>query len=295
MASIRRMSAVATLIQRQRFARLSKALESTLIMLALVALLLIMLFPFAIIAMNALKSPAEYASFGPLSLPQGIYLKGLLYFWQRIDFTNKLINSLIISTSVAVFGVGLAALSAFALGIGKVRGHTWIVLFFLIAHTLPHESLAYPLYYFARFLKIYDTQFAVILIFTVIQSAFGTYLLTLVLSTFPIALLEAAVIDGCNKLQLLLWVVIPICKPTLMVLFVFFFIWTWNEFFLPLVMLISSARQTVPLAVALLRDQQNVDVTTLSAAALLGMLPCIIFFLIFQRTLIQGTTAGSIR
>lgn len=275
--------------------RRSNGLVPYLTLIGLIVLLLIMLSPFAIVVVNAFKAPQEYAANGPISLPSGIYTQGLVDFWNRVDFTTKLVNSTVISLSVAVLGVCLSLLNAFALGIGRVRGRVWFLVFFMIANTLPHESLAYPLYYFAKFFKIYDTQFAVILIFTVIQSAFGTYLLSSVFSTFPREMVEAATVDGCNKLQLLFRVVAPISLPSLSVLFVFFFIWTWNEFFLPLIMLISNGKQTVPLAIATLQGQHNMDATTTSASALLGILPCIIFFFLFQRTLTRGITAGSIK
>ena len=266
-----------------------------LTLIGLILLLLAMLSPFAIVVVNAFKAPEEYASRGPISLPSGIYTQGLADFWTRVDFTTKLINSTVISLSVAVLGTCLSLLNAFALGIGRVRGRVWFLVFFMIANTLPHESLAYPLYYFAKFFKVYDTQLAVIIIFTVIQSAFGTYLLSSVFATFPREMVEAATVDGCNKVQLLFRVVAPISLPSLSVLFVFFFIWTWNEFFLPLIMLISNSRQTVPLAIATLQGQHNMDATTTSASALLGILPCIIFFFLFQRTLTRGITAGSIK
>ena len=133
------------------------------------------------------------------------------------------------------------------------------------------------------------------MIFSVIQSAFGTYLLSSVFNAFPQEMLEAATVDGCNKTQLLFNIVMPISRPTLSVLFTFFFIWTWNEFFLPLILLISNSKQTVPLAIAVLQGQHNMDATTSSASALLGVLPCILFFIIFQRTLTRGITAGSIK
>src|SRR5699024_9814213 len=119
--------------------------------------------------------------------------------------------------------------NAFALGIGRVRGRVIFLIFFLMANTLPQESLAYPLYYIAKFLGIYNSQISVIIVLSVIQSAFGTYLLTSVLSTFPREIIEAAISDGCNKVQLLFRIVMPITMPSLSVLFVFFFIWTWNE------------------------------------------------------------------
>jgi raffinose/stachyose/melibiose transport system permease protein len=129
----------------------------------------------------------------------------------------------------------------------------------------------------------------------VLNSAFGTYLLASVFTTFPRELTEAALIDGANKLQLLWRIVVPVSAPSLAVLFVFFFIWTWNEFFLPLIFLISNSNQTVPLAIALARGERGMVITTQSAAALLGVLPCIIFFFLFQRTLARGVTAGAVK
>jgi raffinose/stachyose/melibiose transport system permease protein len=264
-------------------------------LIVLTALLLIMLAPFFIVTLNAFKTPDEYANKGPISMPQGLYWGGIEQFWKRVDFTTKLLNSALISISVAILGVGLSLFNAFALGIGKVKGRIVLLIFFVVANTLPHEALAYPLYYFARLVKLYDTQLAVILIFSVIQSAYGTYLLGSAFSTFNKELLEAAMIDGCNKIRLLFNIVVPISMPTLSVLFVFFFIWTWNEFFLPLVMLISNSKQTVPLAIAVLQGQHLMDATQSAASALLGILPCIIFFILFQRTLTRGITAGSIK
>lgn len=287
----------ASVLSRRRPARSenSKRLVDYLALAALIVFLLLMLFPFAIIVINALKSPSEYATNGPLSLPQGFYIQGLIDFWNRVDFTNKLVNSTVISLSVSVIGVVLSLLNAFALGIGRVRGRVVLLVFFLMANTLPQEALAYPLYYFAKFLGIYNSQIAVIIVLSVIQSAFGTYLLSSVFNSFPREIVEAAISDGCSKLQLLVRVVVPITMPSLSVLFVFFFIWTWNEFFLPMVLLVSTSKQTVPLAIAVLQGQFNMDATTSSASALLGLLPCVIFFVLFQRTLTRGVTAGSIK
>jgi raffinose/stachyose/melibiose transport system permease protein len=257
--------------------------------------LLLMLMPFIMVTINALKTEPEFARFGPLSLPHGINLTSLKDFWTRVNFSKTLFNSTFISLWVAVLAVILSLLNAFALGLGKVRGRAWLLVFFLMANFLPQEALAYPLYYFAKFLHIYDTPYAVILVLTVIQSAFGTYMLSSVFSAFPREILEAAMMDGCNKLNLLWDIVAPLSLPTLSVLFVFFFIWTWNEFFLPLILLPSNANQTVPLALAINQGQYGVNITAQSASGLLGILPCIIFFLIFQRTLTKGITAGGIK
>jgi raffinose/stachyose/melibiose transport system permease protein len=266
-----------------------------LVLVALLGLAGIMLVPFGVVVLNALKTPQEYSSNGPLALPEGFDLDGVTAFWERVGFGQVLLNSALISGSVAVLAVLLSVLNAYALGIGRIRGRMWILVLLLLANTLPQEALVYPLYYLSKQVGLYDTRLAVIIVFTVIQSAFGTYLLASVLSAFPRPLLEAARIDGASRWQVLWQVVVPVIRPTMAVLVVFFFVWTWNEFLIPLVFLVSNDNQTVSVALGVLQGQRMMDATMSSAASLLGLLPTVVFFLIFQRTLSRGLTAGAIK
>ncbi|KYF59108.1 ABC transporter permease, partial [Sorangium cellulosum] len=255
----------------------------------------IMLIPFAVVVFNALKTPAEYTANGPLAPPEGLHLEGIRTFWERVGFGRVLFNSLLISGSVAVLAVLLSVLNAYALGIGRIKLRMSVLVLLLMANTLPQESLVYPLYTLANELGLYDTRISVVIVFTVIQSAFGTYLLSSVMSAFPRPLLDAARIDGASRWQILWRVVVPVVWPTLTVMLVFFFIWTWNEFLIPLIFLISNDNQTVSVALGVLQGQRLMDATMSSAAALLGLLPTVVFFLIFQRTLSRGLTAGAIK
>ena len=266
-----------------------------LTLLAIVLFAVIVLIPFALVLMNAVKPPAQYASQGPLSFPDGFSTGGIRTFWDTTDFGRALWNSVLISGSVAIAAMLLSVLNAYALGIGRIRGRLPVLAVFLIANFLPQEGLAYPLYYLAKRVGLYDTQLSVIIIFTVIQAAFGTYLLSSVLGAFPRELLEAARIDGAGRFRILWRIVVPVSRPTLAVLLVFFFIWTWNEFFLPLIFLVSNQNQTVPVALGTLQGQHIMNPLTTSSAALLGMVPTIVFFLIFQRTLTRGVTVGAVK
>jgi raffinose/stachyose/melibiose transport system permease protein len=257
--------------------------------------LLATLFPFLLTVINAIKTSAEYASGGPLALPRGIDFFQIQKFWDLSDYSRKLLNSAIISFCVAVFGVILSTLNAYAIGIGKVKGSRVFLVILLLGIMVPQESIVYPLYYMAKAVGVYDTQLAVIIVFAVLQSAFGTYLLSSVLSSFPREIIEAADIDGASRWQVLWYVVVPVLRPTLMVIGTFFFIWTWNEFLIPLVLLVSNNNQTVSLAMGLTRGQNLSDPVLQAAASLLGIAPTIVFFLIFQRTLTRGVAVGSVK
>ncbi|GAA2338366.1 carbohydrate ABC transporter permease [Dactylosporangium salmoneum] len=266
-----------------------------LVLGALLVLVLLVLAPFALIVLNAVKTPQEYAGSGPLSWPSHVSLDGIRAFWTRVDFGRKLWNSAVISGAVAVLGVLFSLLNAYALGIGRIRGRHWVLAAFLLANLVPQEALIYPLYYLARQVDLYDTRLAIVIVFTAIQSAFGTFLLTGVLAEFPPELLDAAAIDGAGRLRTLVRVVAPVSRPTLGVLGTFFFVWTWNELFIPLIFLISNDRQTVPVALGVLQGDRMMDATATSASALLGIAPAVLFFLVFQRTLTRGVTAGALK
>jgi raffinose/stachyose/melibiose transport system permease protein len=286
---------VATREERPRRRKKKKTVGDWLILAFALVVAVLIAIPFVLILINSFKSPTEYNAGGPLAVPTQLYFDGIAAFWERVDFPAKLWNSIYISGLVALFAVIISVLNAFAIGIGRVRGRTWIIVLFLLANLLPQEALLYPLYYMFREIGLYNNPWSVIIIFTVIQSAFGTYLLSSVYGTFPKEVLEAAALDGASRWHILWRIIVPISRPTLSVLLIFFFIWTWNEFLIPLTFLVSNANQTVPVAISVLQGERLMDVTTTSASALLGVIPTLVFFLIFQRTLTRGITAGAVK
>ena len=256
---------------------------------------LVMLFPFIVLLLNAFKTTVQYNSSGPLSIPTELQFDGLMKFWNRVNYPEKLWNSVWTSGLVAVLAVILSMFNAFALGIGRVKGRRWIILLIMLANMLPQEAMLYPLYIMFKEIGLYNSQWAVVIIFTVIQSAFGTYLLSSVYGTFPPAILEAATIDGANRWTIFTKIVYPISKPTLSVMLVFFFIWSWNEYMIPMAFLIDNNTQTIPIAVASLSGDRLMDVTTIAAASLISIVPTLVFYLIFQRTLARGITTGAVK
>jgi len=272
-----------------------KKLSDWLILATAIVVGILIAVPFLMIMINSFKSPADYNTGGPLQLPTHLYFDGIVNFWNRVSFPQKLWNSVFISGMVSILAIIISVLNAYALGIGRVKARLWIIVLFLLANMVPQEALLYPLYSMFKAVGLYDNVWSVIIIFTVIQSAFGTYLLSSVYGTFPREILEAASLDGASRWTILWRVIVPISRPTLSVLLIFFFIWTWNEFLIPLTFLVSNANQTVPVAISVLQGDRLMDVTTTSASALLGLLPTLIFFLIFQRTLTRGITAGAVK
>lgn len=280
---------------KKRRSRARRGVSGWVVLIVVFVCAVLMLFPFWLALVNAFKPGAEYIETGPLSVPTTLDFTALINFWQGVNFNQKLWNSVLISGSVALIAAAISLLSAYAIGIGRIKGRVWILAIFMLAFTIPQEALVYPLFILTRDLGLYDTQLGVIIILAVLQSAFGTYMLASVLGSFPPEVLEAARIDGASRLQILRSIVLPLTRPTLAVLVTFFFIWTWNDFFLPLVLLPSAANQTVSVALGALSGQYTSDPTALAAASLAGILPALIFFILFQRTLMRGVNLGAVK
>ncbi|MFE6358534.1 carbohydrate ABC transporter permease [Streptomyces sp. NPDC057806] len=262
---------------------------------AVTLFVLAFLAPFLIILVNSFKTSADYRANGSLSWPEQWNWSIIGDVWERVDFTQKLVNSIQISLGVVVIAVVLALLNAYAIGIGRIRWRTAFLVFFLGVNVLPQEGLVYPIYYLFKEMGLYDGKLGYTILVGITYSAFGTYLLSSVFSAFPRELIEAASLDGAGRLTILWRIVLPMSWPTLSVMCVFFFVWSWNEFLYPLVLLISNDQQTVPLGLSVMQGQYTSDPTAMSAAALLGVIPMIVFFLIFQRSLTRGLTAGAVK
>ncbi|MEW2127908.1 carbohydrate ABC transporter permease [Streptomyces sp. NPDC007259] len=265
------------------------------VLAAVAVFVLAFLAPFAIILLNSFKTSADFRSHGSLSWPTEWNWSIITDVWERVDFTQKLLNSVEISLGVVLIAVLFALFNAYAIGIGRVRWRTAFLVFFLGVNVLPQEGLVYPIYYLFKEMGLYDGKLGYTILVGITYSAFGTYLLSSVFSSFPRELIEAASMDGAGRWTILWRIVLPMSWPTLSVMCVFFFVWSWNEFLYPLVLLISNDNQTVPLGLSVMQGQYTSDPTAMSAAALLGVVPMIVFFLIFQRSLTRGMTAGAVK
>jgi raffinose/stachyose/melibiose transport system permease protein len=278
-----------------KIARLKRNIATGLVLFMLIVILIGVLLPLLILLLNAFKTDSDFTQNGPFSLPTKLSFESILNAINITQFFSRLVNSIIISIPTAVLALLLSLLNGYALGIGRIRGKAFIVVFFMLALTLPQEAFIYPIYYMFKGIKLYNSYFGVILCLSAFHLSYGTYLMSTVMKKFPKEFIEAAEIDGAGKLYIFFRIIIPLNMPTISVLFVFFFVWTWNDFFISLILLVSEKYQTIPLGILRLSGQYTTSMTIQGAAALLLSLPCIIFFIIFQRTLTRGVVAGGIK
>lgn len=256
---------------------------------------------FAIIALvpllqvlSAAVSSSQFAQPG-LRLPDGLHLDNFLKAWTRGHFGQFLGSSVLVTVTVVVAAGTFSILAAYAFTTMRFPGTTVLFYLFLLGLTTPEEALVIPLYHGFRDLGLTDTYWALILPQTAQSVAFGTYWMRSYFVGASRSLIEAARIDGASTWGILWKILVPSGRPAITTMIVITFMWTWNEFLLPLVMITSDSRRTVPLGLAFFQGQHSSDVSLLAAGAILVALPVVVVYLIFQRRFIEGMLSGAIK
>jgi raffinose/stachyose/melibiose transport system permease protein len=257
---------------------------------------LVMLFPFIVLLLNAFKTTADYNSSGPLSWPKEFSTVGLMKFWNRVNYPEKLWNSIWTSGLVAILAVVLSMFNAFALGIGRVKGRRWIVLLIMLANMLPQEAMLYPLYIMFNKLGILNTKLPVLLACVLINVPLIIWFLISFFQDLPEEVEESAKVDGATEWQLFCRIVLPLVAPGIAAVAMLSFMYAWNEYTYTVIFTRTAANNTVPLALALLNTEDNLtNFGLVAAGGVVSVIPITLFVIFAQNYLISGLSSGAVK
>ncbi len=223
----------------------------------------------------------------------GITLNNFVYIFSAGKFGRFLFNSLFVGFTVTVGNILFCFLCGYALARRKVPGRTFWFYSVLIVLMVPVHIIIIPIYLLMNKIGLYDSYGALILPWLV--NPIGIFLVRQYVSTLPISLEEAARIDGAGELRIILRIVMPLCRPALAILAIQVFMTNWNSFLFPFILTSSEAYRTLPVALALLLGYQDINWNQLMAGSFVAVLPIVAVFLIFQRQIISGITAGAVK
>ncbi|SED81548.1 carbohydrate ABC transporter permease [Ruania alba] len=234
-------------------------------------------------------------SLQPGSSQSGLQPSNYAQAWVEGEFSQYLGTSVLVSSTVLAIALPCAVLAGYALGAIVFRGSTLVFGLFLLGIMVPAEAIVVPLFYDLRTLGLTNTLWAVALPQAAQSIAFGAYWMRTYFRTAPRSLIEAATLDGASERRVLWSILVPIGRPAIVTMTVLVFLWTWNEFLIPLVMSPNGDFRTAPLALALFQGQHVQATSLLAAAAVLVALPVVIVYLVLQRHVIAGMLEGSVR
>jgi multiple sugar transport system permease protein len=257
---------------------------------------LVFLFPLYWMVTGGLKSPKEIIQTPPTVVPHQVHLSNYSTAWQDADLGKLILNTLLYAFGALGFQLVFDVAAAYAFSKLRPAFGNAVLFAMLASLMIPTTVIALPTYLTANSLpfvhwSLLNTPWAIWL--PSVASAFNILLLKRFFDSIPTELLAAAAIDGAGPLRALWSIVLPISRPILGVVSIFAVVAVWKDFLWPLLVLTDTSKQTVN--VGLYQLSVGIPQNVLVAALAIASVPTIIFFLIFQRNIMAGLSAGSMK
>jgi len=255
---------------------------------------LLILVPLMVTVMGGFKTNPDLM-LTPFSIPQTWHVENYVDILQGNTFWQQLFNSTFIMLGTAIGVVILASMAAFVFSRIHFRGRELLFGFMTVGLLFPIAVAILPLYITLRQAGLVDTHWGIILP----QVAFALPLNILILRGFfaavPMELEEAAAIDGCGSIGFFWRILLPLVRPALAAVVVLTMVASWNNFFLPLLVLNTEALYTLPLGIMQFQGQYGSDWARVMAYISLSLVPTILFYLLAERQIVAGLTAGAVK
>ncbi|MCX5386146.1 carbohydrate ABC transporter permease [Streptomyces sp. NBC_00083] len=273
-----------------------KVVYWTVFGLVMVVFTLVFIGPLYWMAVNGLKSTEEFTRIPPTLVPHGVHTENVTNAWRVMDFAKLLLNTLWYAFGALAFQLVLDVAAAYSLSkLRPVFGKA-ILAMMLATLMIPAAVLVVPQYLTVLDVPIFkrnllNTPWAIWL--PSVTNAFNIFLLKRFFDSIPRELLDAASIDGASPLRTLRSVVLPISRPILGVVSIFAVIGVWKDFLWPMLTLPDPTKQTLNVGIYSLA--QGVPENWLTAALAMASIPTLLIFIVFQRNIMSGLTAGGLK
>jgi multiple sugar transport system permease protein len=253
-------------------------------------------FPIYWLAISAMKTNGELYRIIPTAWPHEFTFT---HFWTALtrgNLPNQLKNSLIASTASAALNTTLAVYAAYSFAKYRYSGRRVVMMVILSAQMFPFGVLLISLYPMLSSLGLIDTRPGLIASYIVFSLPVSTYMLYSYFAQVPDELIDAGRADGASDLRILHTIVLPISIPALVTVFLYAFMWSWNDLLYSLTIIVSEDKRTIgPGLLLAYLNETNSDWGAAMAASLLASLPVVIAFAFLQRHFVAGVTAGAVK
>jgi N,N'-diacetylchitobiose transport system permease protein len=267
----------------------------TLVSVAAVVVALLFLFPTYWMVSTAFTPAGDITTSRYNLIPLHFSVQHFVDAVGKQNFGTYVRNSVFVTVAALLFAMVVGLLAAVPLARLKFKGRKGFMLLILIAQLAPFEALLVPYYLFMRHFDLDTSLTALILIYFIFTLPFTVWTLRGFITGIPEDLEEAAMVDGCSRWKAFWRVTFPLLGPGLVATSVYAFITAWNEFLYAFVFLQDNTRYTLPVWLATFRTAFGTDWGGSMAASALFTIPVLVFFLIVQRNLVAGVTAGAVK
>ncbi|HOI22393.1 MAG: carbohydrate ABC transporter permease [Spirochaetia bacterium] len=269
-------------------------LKSFLSYLLLVALIVFLLFPFYWTFVTSIKTSAELYGRTVTYWPKAPSFESYRRLFSEYNFLRPMGNSLLVAALTTLISVTVSVLAAYSFSRYRFKGRKFLMSMFLTNNMFPTVLLLIPLYAIMRKIGILYTPSSLVLSYTTFTIPFSIWLLSGFLDDLPLSLEEAAMVDGANRAQAFLKIILPILMPGIVATGAYIFMNSWNEYTFA-VMFTNEANRTIPVALKNLIGQLGVEWGMLTAGGIITIIPVCVMFFFAQKRLISGLTAGAVK
>ncbi|MDR1235456.1 MAG: carbohydrate ABC transporter permease [Holosporaceae bacterium] len=272
-----------------------KRIKNLIFFVVCIGIAIACLFPFYWAVVSSLRGSADL--FSTEIFPSRITFDNYLYVLSDITFGCSFWNSFAIATLTSLLTLAVCFFAAYPLARHKFRGRKRILMIALSVTTLPHVAVLSGMFEMIRVFDIYNEKSALILAYMIITVPFTMWVMTNFMNNIPKDIEEAAIMDGASRYVILTKIFFPILKPATVTTGLLAFIAAWNEFLFALTFTLTNQARTVPVSLALFSgaSQHELPYGLIMAASVVVTLPLILLVVFFQRKIISGLTAGSIK
>lgn len=262
--------------------------------LLMIGILSVIVLPLYMALMIAIKDPTDMNHI--LALPKVLRLQNFADAWKMTEYPRKFMNTAFITIVNLFFTLITNSFVAFAITRNRKKSKffRFMYYYFISAMFIPFSVIMLPLVVQANTFHL-DNIIGITFLYVVFGLPMNTFLFCGAIKSIPEALDEAAKIDGAKPLQIFSYVIFPILKPTTATVAILSFMWTWNDFTMPLVLLSDSKQQTLQLAQYVFKSQFSVNYNLAFASYLLVLLPVLIVYIFCQKWIMNGVVAGAIK
>jgi multiple sugar transport system permease protein len=253
----------------------------------------IMLVPLIWMVILSLETKPEASSFPPVLLPTGLHFGNYSATWKAVPFGHFFINSALYSLATVAGNLVFCSLAAYAFARIKFFGRDVLFVVLLATLMVPFQVLLIPTFLIVKKLGMVDSVGG--LIMPNLCSAFGIFMLRQFFRTLPIELEEAARIDGTSRVGILLKIVIPLSLPALATLAIIQFLWSWNDFLWPLIIINTASHAPLQLGLSTLQGAHSTEWNLLMAGTVMSQLPILVVFLFAQRWFVRSIAFTGIK
>jgi len=253
------------------------------------------IFPFIWMVSTSLKTEAEAFRVPPTWIPLKPNVDAYISMWVKKSFGLYFLNSTIISLFTAVLSTFFGALAGYGFSRFFFKGRRFLIGFFLATQMLPGVLLVGPYFKILSKLGLYDTRTGLVIAFLTICLPFSTWMMKGFIDRVPDVLDQAALVDGCSRFGVFFRVILPISAPGMVATIIFAFLLAWGDLLWVICLTSTESMITVTLGIARTVGEFQIMWPMLMAGALLGGMPAIILYLLLQRLLVQGMTAGAVK